>query len=241
MRKATLMLVAAGLLWAGQASAGVSATVTATSDYDFRGVSQTADDPALQASVDVEAENGFYAGIWASPVDFDDCCGEDYEVDWYAGFVAGETIEWDVGYVYYSYPGADGLNYPEVYLGGTYYGADEAWDIGLKQWVSWEWFGYDAYGYYTEANFNYALPFFDLGLSLHVGRTYGDGPDDFSDDSGIEEYYDYSVGLNRSFGAFDFDLRWVDTDLEDEFEIDSGAGRNDDRVVFSVSTTFPWE
>ena len=85
------------MLAASIAHADISATVTGISDYDFRGVSQTADDPALQGSIDFEGETGLYAGIWASNVDFDDCCGEDYEVDYYVGWTAGDAVEWDFG------------------------------------------------------------------------------------------------------------------------------------------------
>jgi len=243
MKNTTLLLTVTGLLLSGAASgADVSATVTGITDYDFRGVSQTADDPAIQGSLDVEGESGWYAGVWASNVDFDNCCDEDYEIDYYVGFTAGETIEWDVGYIYYYYPSTtENLNYPEVYIGGTYYGEDEKWDVGLKQWASYDWFGYDAYGYYTELNGNYALPWWEIGVSAHVGYTFGDGPDDFTDDSGLREYVDYSIGLNRSFGPVDADLRYVDTDLGGGLEVSNGAGTNDDRVIFSLSTTFPWE
>ncbi len=43
----------------------------ATSDYVFRGVSQSDNDPALQGGVDV-AYGILYAGVWASLVDFAD-------------------------------------------------------------------------------------------------------------------------------------------------------------------------
>lgn len=243
MKNTTLLLAVTGLLLSGAASAAdVSATITGMSDYDFRGVSQTVEDPALQASIDVEGESGWYVGIWGSNVDFDDCCEEDLELNYYAGFVAGETIEWDVGVNYYYYPSTDtNLNYAEVYIGGTYYGEDENWDVGLKQWVTNDWFAYDAYGYYTELNFNYGLPWWEIGVSAHVGYTFGDGPDDFTDDSGLREYVDYSLGINRSFGPVDADLRYVDTDLGGGLEVSSDAGTNDDRFIFSLSTTFPWE
>ena len=65
-------LCAVGLmLVAGPALAGeFSSTITATSDYDFRGVSQTGKDPALQLSLDYAFDSGFYAGLWGSNVDF---------------------------------------------------------------------------------------------------------------------------------------------------------------------------
>ncbi|MEJ2521643.1 MAG: TorF family putative porin, partial [Gammaproteobacteria bacterium] len=77
MKKLVLAVSAfAAVLWSAAAAAGVSATVTATTDYVFRGITQSAEDPALQGSLDYEADSGFYVGAWASNVDFDDCCDE---------------------------------------------------------------------------------------------------------------------------------------------------------------------
>ena len=58
------------LATASMAHADLSGTLTAVSDYDFRGVTQTAQDPALQGSIDWAAESGFYVGAWASNIDF---------------------------------------------------------------------------------------------------------------------------------------------------------------------------
>jgi|TARA_R110002050_G_scaffold124942_2_gene244312 uncharacterized protein (TIGR02001 family) len=63
----------------------LSTTVNATSDYTFNGVSQTDNSPALQASLDYAADDGWYVGAWASNVDFGG--GDDtwLELDFYAG------------------------------------------------------------------------------------------------------------------------------------------------------------
>jgi len=242
MKTATALLATVGLLASAAAGAAeVALTITGTTDYDFRGVSQTADDPAIQGDLSVSTDQGFYAGWWASNVDFDNCCGEDYELDWYAGFTAGETIEWDAGAVYYSYPGADGLDYYEFYLGGTYYGEDENWDLGVKQWYSPDWFAYEKNGFYSEINASYTLPWWEIGVTGHYGYTWGNGPKNETEDSGLDEYGDWSVGLTKSIWHLDMDLRWVDTDLDGDLKVNSGAGTNDGRVIFSVSTTFPWE
>ena len=45
----------------------------------------------------------------------------------------------------------------------------------------------------------------------------------------------------RRLSEGDLDLLYVDTDLDGDLEVNSGAGTNDDRFIFSVSTTFPWE
>src|SRR5262249_27789574 len=99
------------LLIAQSAAADISVTGTLVSDYDFRGISQSAGDPALQASIDY-SHSLFYASAWASQIDFDgtseygDGSTErvrvdgNIELDLVAGF-AGEFseggIRWDVG------------------------------------------------------------------------------------------------------------------------------------------------
>jgi len=79
------------LLVAGAAAhAELSGTVGVVSDYDFRGISLSAKDPALQGSIDWAADSGFYAGAWASNIDYGDGYDGNIELDLYAGF-AGET------------------------------------------------------------------------------------------------------------------------------------------------------
>src|SRR3546814_13249576 len=38
----------------------------AVSDYRYRGISRSDEDPALQASVTVQGDSGLYAGVWGS-------------------------------------------------------------------------------------------------------------------------------------------------------------------------------
>jgi len=70
-----LLLVSLGLLAAipGVAAAEepvFGGSIAVTSDYTFRGVSQTLGDPALQGSVNLDLPAGFYAWAWGSNVDF---------------------------------------------------------------------------------------------------------------------------------------------------------------------------
>src|SRR5262245_61133135 len=103
---------------ASLAHAELTGTVTPVSDYDLRGISQSAQDPALQASLDWTGKSGLYLSGWASSVDFGDCCDEELEVDIYGGFRGGDELAWDVGFIYYSYPGTEpDLDYPEIYAG----------------------------------------------------------------------------------------------------------------------------
>lgn len=231
--KLTQGLAAVGLmtLAAVAARAEVTGTVTAVSDYDFRGISLSAKDPALQGSVDYANESGFYAGAWASNLDYGDDVDGDLEVDVYLGLAGGdeEGIGWDIGAVYYTYPGADDIeDYPEFYAGLTF------GNFGVKQWYTHDYGGTELDAFYTEANADFAL-MENLSLGLHVGYNYGDVFED-------TEYFDYSVGLTYTLGNFDLGLKYVDTDLgEGDFlHSEEHVFNSEGRVIFSISTTFPW-
>lgn len=129
---AAATLLSAGLLMAGNAAAEVSGSVTAVSDYLFRGITQTNEEPALQAGVTWNHESGFYVGGWGSSIswlsDADPEISSQVELDAFAGYAGsfGESdFGYDVGVNYYWYPG----DYPagfndadtaEVYVGLTY-------------------------------------------------------------------------------------------------------------------------
>ncbi len=222
------MLLLAGVAQAqaqaqGTVGGTVSGTIAATSDYDFRGVSQTLEDPALQASLGWEGATGWYAGLWGSNVDFDS--DSDVEVDACFGY-AGETdggLIWDVGLNYYSYwPDGDDINYPEAYVGFGFQALE------IKLWYTHDYVNLGDSALYLEGNLNFELPR-GFGLALHAGHSSGDGIDEGFGDS----YIDYSIGVTRAFGDFEFAVKYVDTDIDDP---DFGDGR----VVFSVSTSVPW-
>jgi len=111
-------VLTAGLVGAQAACAqdsGFSATATLTSDYRFRGVSQSGLDPAVQGSVDyADASSGLYAGVWASNVD--GLAGADAEVDLYAGVnrTTAGGLRWGLGGYGYFYPGGHQLSYGEA-------------------------------------------------------------------------------------------------------------------------------
>ncbi len=212
------------------AHAQLSGTVTVVSDYDFRGVTQTAGDPALQGSIDWAAESGLYLGAWASNVDFGNCCDEDYEVDLYAGFSGGDDVTWDVGFIYYLYPGAEDLDFPEIY-------AEAGWNwLSGKIWYSNDFGNSDESSFYYEANGNWEVAE-NFGLTAHIGYSDGDAIDVLFEDS----YMDWSVGVTYTLGNFDLGLKYVDgSDLEILDGTPGDVSSSEARAIFSVSTTFPW-
>lgn len=227
------ILAALGLLGAAAAAnAEVSSTWTLTNDYDFRGASQSAKDPALQGSIDFATDSGWYIGAWASNVDFGRESDIDYELDLYTGFSGGDEdgLGWDVGFVYYSYPDDSDANYPEIFgklsygmfSGGVYYSND--------------WINSNDSSVYLTGDVAVPLPQ-NFSLNFHAGYSTGEY---FSDRD--TEYFDYSVGIGYTMGNFDLGLKYVDTNLDDGDDWFSGDDVNntEGRVIFTIATTFPW-
>ena len=204
--KLTKTLLASSLAaCAGLAQAEFSANVALTSDYVWRGVSQTNEDPAIQGGFDFSAKSGFYLGTWGSNVEFND--NAQMELDIYGGW-SGEVggIGVDVGIIRYTYIDESSLNFTEFYLGASYgpFSAKISND-------------FDNDNLYYEAGLEFGLPE-DATLALHIGRYDFDAGGD---------YTDYSIGVSKEFGGFGVDLSYYDTDLDGPL--------SDGRVVLTVS------
>lgn len=127
---AALLLSGASL--SGTALAEVSGSVTVVSDYLFRGITQTNENPALQAGITWNHDSGFYAGGWGSSIswlsDADPDISSQVELDAFAGYAGsfGESdFGYDVGINYYWYPGDFPAGFTdadtaELYVGVTY-------------------------------------------------------------------------------------------------------------------------
>lgn len=199
----------------------ISGNIALTSDYRFRGISQSDENAAVQGGFDVSFEPGFYLGTWASSVDFGD--GNDTgsygtaEFDHYVGWkgpVGDTDFGVDVGYVYYNYPGdtvdPEG-NYQEFYVKGSWttlvFGVAYSDDYYAETGEAW---------YYSG---DYSFKFMDdlLALGLHAGYS------DFENDKGStflsndkDGYTDYSVSLTYTVRGVDLSVAYVGTDLDEE-------------------------
>ncbi len=217
----------------GIAQAEVSSTITATSDYDFRGITQTARDPALQISLDWSSESGAYLGAWASNVDFGSGTDSDAEIDLLGGFRGSfnDDTTYDIGAVYYAYaPSGDDVEYAEVYAGIGYKA------VSAKVWYAWDYGNSGESEFYIETNAALPLPG-DFGLALHVGYTDSEY---FAADGG--NYVDCSVGVTKDIGNFSLALKWVDgSDLKSSDGTPGDVFSSASKVVFSVATTLPWK
>lgn len=102
-------------------------SVTVASDYIFRGQSQTWGEMTAQAGIEANHSSGFYVGFFGSNVSDEWLPGANLETDLYTGFRGklpggASEVGFDIGVVYYMYPGADwkesGFN-PPAYPAGT--------------------------------------------------------------------------------------------------------------------------
>lgn len=212
----------------------VSANISLTSDYRFRGISQSNESSALQGGFDVAFEPGFYVGIWGSSVDFDSNEGFDgsLELDYYAGWSmeTASAVGLDLGYIYYDYPGDEGAegDYQELYAKVSY--KDVTLGINYSD---------DYYASSDELLYYYADYSLSLNeiwsLDIHLGYSElqrGGGFLATAEDS----YMDYSLAVTASLMEVDWTVAYVGSDLEQEEVFDTDWG--DDSLVFSVSKSF---
>src|SRR5512133_1490261 len=88
----TLLIGSAAMAQTQAAAPGytLAYNVGVTSDYRFRGISQTSFDPALQAGVDFAHKSGFYLGAWGSNIswikDYVGASDGSLEIDLYGGY-----------------------------------------------------------------------------------------------------------------------------------------------------------
>lgn len=227
MKNALLLVTLASFGAASAVNAEVSSTITLTSDYDFRGLTQTARDPAVQASLDWASESGLYAGVFSSNVDFGD--GTDTEIDLYAGFRGALTdnLTFDAGVLQYTYhSGKSDIDFIDIYAGLSYKA------LSVKYWYSWDVSNTGVPGSYAEINSALPLPS-GLSLNLHGGYSFGE--------YWAEKYFDYSIGVSKLIGDFELSIKWVDgSDLRSARKSPGGVFSSDAKVIFSVATTFPW-
>jgi uncharacterized protein (TIGR02001 family) len=161
-----------------------------TSDYVFRGITQTGGHTALQGGFDVAHTSGFTAGVWASNVNWTNTT---LEVDLYAnyGFSLSKDFSASVGYIAYVYEGNSSLNTGEINASVSAYG----FTAKLSHAVT-DYFGIAGSGtQYYELNYAYEVAAIKgLSLGLHYGITDGKNAADNDED--------YAIGLSYPVAGF---------------------------------------
>lgn len=213
----------------------VSANVALTSDYRFRGVSQSGGDFAIQGGVDVAHASGFYVGTWASSIESPDYLGGT-EVDVYAGWTGAinEGLSADVGVLYYYYPsGTDAVSTdffePYASLTGNLgpaeltVGAAYAWDQSALG---------DQDNLYVYTDVGFGIPETPFSFTGHLGYTDGVLSPDKNSGGVNGNAFDWSVGASVGFKGLELGVAYIGVEGPD---ID---GLTDDTVVATLSASF---
>jgi uncharacterized protein (TIGR02001 family) len=238
----------------------VSGSAAVVSQYRFRGLSQSNNQPVIQGSITVSHSSGFYVSAWGSSASSDnyndspiDIGGT--EIDVYGGFAkeVGAGVKVDVGVYGYIYPGSSNINggisgnYVEVYgslsksLGpvsakaGVYYApAQKVFDLSV--------FSPTRNNTYVYGELSSGIPTTPISVHAHLGHT-GGGFDY------VKPYIDYSVGASFVWKALTFDASLVGTNVSSADISAWGCGTSTGCInyfrrpakavgVFSVSAAF---
>ena len=233
------------------------ANAALTTDYVFRGISQSAEGAAVQGGFDATC-GIFYAGVWASSIDFgvlpvggsDQVVGT-IEIDTYAGvkFTTGK-IAWDVGVIYYGYPNqasalAAKLDYVELKvsasgeiwkggtLGGTvFFSPDYTLETG-NVWT-------------LEGAFSQTLPTIFGRITPTFSALVGYQKAEDADyklaniANGKDNYVYWNAGINFGLDKnWSLDVRYWDTNISDSGSFCSGPiFQCDERVVGTLKFTY---
>lgn len=236
----------------------INGSATLTSDYRFRGISQTDKNGAIQGSITLTHKSGFYASVWASSVNGYVTAAGDYvngtsagqatvETDLIGGYkktINGTTF--DIGLLYYFYPKTKLIgdntssDFAEPYFDishtfgpltakATVNYAFKQKALALDQGQSPSSPRHD--NVYLAGDFSLAVPKTPVSLSAHIGHTFG--PSWLSIG---KEYTDWNLGATYTWKALTFGISYVDTD--GDFIAPSGKNASKAGAVGSVTVAF---
>lgn len=202
----------------------LTTNIAASSNYVWRGVSQTANASAISGGIDAVHKSGFYAGTWTSNVN------GGHEVDFYAGY-AGEVsqVGYDAGIIYYGYTDSSEADFTELAVSASY----NVLTLGVNYTLNGDG-DKDDDQFVAEDIYYYVGASIELPQSFNLGLTLGSY--NFTNDSSSNEtnYSHHQVDISKSAGDFgDFTMSFSKADEE------AGNTNGDDGLVFvSWAKTF---
>ena len=213
--------------------------VALTSDYVFRGISQTNNNVAVQGGMDWDTGAGFHFGLWGSNLDFQDNSEASAEVDLYGGYAGKVTdaLSYDVGFISYWYPGAAGAldyDYWEVFGKAAYNFGAAAVNFGV-------YYSPDNTGGTGPATYlmsGLTVPLTET-VSISGGLNYYFLDQAHTPPAFFPDYLDWNVGAKMNVnGWFNVDVRYYDTDIASECPAANGKRWCGAKVVATLSRSF---
>lgn len=187
-----------------------SSNVTLTTNYLYRGISQSGTKPAVQGGFDYAGASGLYIGAWGSSIswlgDAGVAANAGLELDTYAGYKgAAGAVSYDVGFLRYNYPGnyapgATKADTNEIYGAVTYsiVTAKLSYSLGDLFGVS------NAKGStYLDLSANYPIGDSGYTIGAHYGKqAYKGSTSDALKAGGADpSYADYKLSVTKDLGT----------------------------------------
>jgi uncharacterized protein (TIGR02001 family) len=204
-----------------------------TTDYMFRSISNTSQNPAAQVEFDL-TYGILYGYVWGSNTEF----GEGIELDYGLGITPKwGPVTFNFAGLYYTYPGDNSaIDYFEALAGASW--TSGAWSFGVKDYWSPDNFQFFGQSNAIEGTIGYAWTgklwnFFTPSVSGTVGfQSYEYNADD---------YVYWNAGLTLGFKErWSADIRYYDTDYNSTQCFAQSGGRDncDARAVGTIKATF---
>lgn len=212
----------------GPPSPSLSGTFAVTSDYLFRGISQTNEGPAFQAGLTYTLPSGLYAGAWGSNVD-STTSDPNWEVDGFLGYNTDLGSRWNVDVLVnrYQYLGARASDYAELIAKTTFlktYSLTLAYTNDL--------YGSGTDGYYYAVDARWALPH-DFTIGAHAGHSMYTSVLRKVD----HDYNDFGVNVGKTFGPLGLSVGYYDTSEAAEFGF--GPQNSQNHLVATATVAWP--
>ena len=237
----------------------LTANVSLTSDYRYRGISQSNLQPAIQGGFDYAHSSGFYIGNWNSSIswisDAASAAGKStsapVEMDFYAGF----KHEWskgftaDVGILQYYFPtsGATGFttnpNTTELYAAQNFT-FDSVTGYLKFSYAATTLFGFSnsAGSNYTDLTVNYDTGVWGLTLNAHAGYQYvaGTASGASVSNNSLYSYTDWKLGVTKDFGSgLTLGVAYLGTNAKKGAYVNpQGKALGGDTVLATLTKTF---
>ena len=221
---------------------GLSANAAVTTNYIFRGISQSGANPAVQAGLDYAVgDTGLAFGTWASSIDFgsfgptEDAAPFEWDIYGSYTFNVTDMFALSAGAIAYLYPSAAtgaNFNWYEGWVGASYnfgvaavsaraYYAPDYVNLSTDEW------------YFTGG---VSVPVTDwLSLNGNLGYTVLDH-DIYPV---IQDYLDWNLSAVATLGNFSLTLGYTDTDLDGDYEIQSGPFQTTSQFYAMIGFRLP--
>lgn len=217
----------------------VSGSLAFLTEYYWRGTTQTKEKPAVQGTLRLDHDSGFYAQLFASNIQLD--IGSSLELDYYIGYnyPINKDLKLNLQYLDVNYPGEDKTlpqvdfeEYSVALLASNllktedelnlsfYYSPDYTLETGktLRYEVGYRYPVADQWHVYTQVAYNQ--------FASKAAYTLLWGTDEKRD------FYDYKLGVDFNYHDYIFDLYYANAN------VNQNLPSADQTVVFSLTKLF---